>query len=115
MYLYYQEPMWKQYVIDESKEFLQNKHTAEEKAVINGFLALIEKNWEKFSLELANLCKAHKIMEKIHLQEKFPFLHLDCITLQDTCIEKKLKILHFLKMNFYLRILEFIKKALVVK
>ena len=47
MYLYYQEPMWKQYVIDESKEFLQNKHTAEEKAVINGFLALIEKNWEK--------------------------------------------------------------------
>ena len=56
MYLYYQEPMWKQYVIDESKEFLQNKHTAEEKAVINGFLALIEKNWEKFSLELANLC-----------------------------------------------------------
>lgn len=60
MYLYYQEPMWKQYVIDESKEFLQNKHTAEEKAVINGFLALIEKNWEKFSLELANLCKAHR-------------------------------------------------------
>ena len=57
---YYQEPMWKQYVIDESKEFLQNKHTAEEKAVINGFLALIEKNWEKFSLELANLCKAHR-------------------------------------------------------
>ena len=54
-------------------------------------------------------------MEKIHLQEKFPFLHLDCITLQDTCIEKKLKILHFLKMNFYLSILEFIKKALVVK
>lgn len=60
MYLYYQEPMWKQYVIDESKEFLQNKHTAEEKAVINGFLALIEKNSEKFSLELANLCKAHR-------------------------------------------------------
>ena len=47
MYLYYQEPMWKQYVIDESKEFLQNKHTAEEKAVINGFLALIEKKLGK--------------------------------------------------------------------
>ena len=46
--------------LNESKEFLQNKHTAEEKAVINGFLALIEKNWEKFSLELANLCKAHR-------------------------------------------------------
>ena len=57
MYLYYQEPMWKQYVIDESKEFLQNKHTEEEKAVINGFLALIEKNWEKFSLELYNFAR----------------------------------------------------------
>lgn len=118
MYLYYQEPMWKQYVIDESKEFLQNKHTAEEKAVINGFLALIEKNWEKFSLELANLCKAHRKSKDYGenpFTRKISFLHLDCITLQDTCIEKKLKILHFLKMNFYLRILEFIKKALVVK
>ena len=94
MYLYYQEPMWKQYVIDESKEFLQNKHTAEEKAVINGFLALIEKNWEKFSLELANLCKAHRKSKDYGenpFTRKISFLHLDCITLQDTCIEKKLK------------------------
>lgn len=76
------------------------------------------KNWEKFSLELANLCKAHRKSKDYGenpFTRKISFLHLDCITLQDTCIEKKLKILHFLKMNFYLRILEFIKKALVVK
>ncbi len=60
MYLYYQEPAWKQYVIEESKGFLQRKHTSEEMAVINSFLALVEKDWEKFSLELANLCKAHR-------------------------------------------------------
>ena len=54
-------------------------------------------------------------MEKIHLQEKIPLLHFDSITFKDTSIDKKIKILHFLKMNFYLRILEFIKKALVVK
>lgn len=60
MYLYYQEPTWKQYVINESNGVLQAKHTSEEKAVINGFLALIERNWENFSLELANLCKTHR-------------------------------------------------------
>lgn len=78
MYLYYQEPMWKQYVIDESKEFLQNKHTAEEKAVINGFLALIEKNGKNSHwnwLISVKHIENQKIMEKIHLQEKFPFLH----------------------------------------
>ena len=60
MYLYYQEPTWKQSVIEESKGFLQGKHTSEEMAVISSFLALVEKDWEKFSLELANLCKAHR-------------------------------------------------------
>ena len=60
MYLYYQEPAWKQYVIEESKGFLQGKYTSEEMAVISTFLSLFEKDWEKFSLELANLCKAHK-------------------------------------------------------
>ena len=60
MYLYYQEPTWKQSVIEESKVFLQGKHTSEEMTVISSFLALVEKDWEKFSLELANLCKAHR-------------------------------------------------------
>ena len=118
MYLYYQEPTWKQSVIEESKVFLQGKHTSEEMAVISSFLALVEKDWEKFSLELANLCKAHrksKIMAKIHLQEKFPCSHLDCITLQGACIKKRSKISYFLKMNFYSRILEFTKKVTIIR
>lgn len=41
-------------MIEESKGFLQRKHTSEEMAVISSFLALVEKDWEKFSLELAN-------------------------------------------------------------
>lgn len=118
MYLYYQEPMWKQYVIDESKEFLQNKHTAEEKAVINGFLALIEKNWEKFSLELANLCKAHRKSKDYGenpFTRKISFFAFGLYNFARYLYREEVKILHFLKMNFYLRILEFIKKALVVK
>ena len=39
-------------------------------------------------------------MAKIRLQEKFPFLHLDCITLQGTCIKKKRKISYFLEFLF---------------
>lgn len=60
MYLYYQEPVWKQYVTEEGKSFLQAKRTAEEKMVVQGLLALVEKNWESFSLALNHLCKAHR-------------------------------------------------------
>lgn len=60
MYLYYQEPAWKQSIVDESKKVLQAKRTLEEKAVVHGLLALVEKNWEQFSSELNNLCKAHR-------------------------------------------------------
>lgn len=60
MYLYYQEPTWKQSIVDESKKVLQTKCTQEEKAVVHGLLALVEKNWKQFSLELDNLCKAHR-------------------------------------------------------
>lgn len=60
MCLYYQEAAWKEQVLKESERTTKAKLTLEEKAVINCLIALVKKDWERFSAELENVYKGHK-------------------------------------------------------
>ena len=60
MYLYYREDNWKEAVLKNGKHILDINSTKEDKAIISCLMSLIEKDFNKFSIELSNICKAKK-------------------------------------------------------
>ncbi len=57
MYLYYQEEDWKEQVVNDVYEYLNKKDTLENLSIVKALLALVNKDFKQFSLELSNICK----------------------------------------------------------
>lgn len=60
MYLYYQEESWKEKVLSDTDKFLNTQKQLEYQSIVRALLALINKDFEQFSLELSNICKGRK-------------------------------------------------------
>lgn len=60
MYLYYGEDGWKEKAVNGGARVLNSKESAECKAVVACLLSLVEKDFDKFSAELSNVCKGKK-------------------------------------------------------
>ncbi|MCI8498430.1 MAG: hypothetical protein HFG33_03425 [Bacilli bacterium] len=60
MYLYYQEYDWKEHVINNAEKYLNKNDTLENQSIVKALLALVNKDFKQFSLELCNICKGRK-------------------------------------------------------
>lgn len=60
MYLYYHEESWKEKVLSDANKFLNTQKPLEYQSIVRALLALINKDFEQFSLELSNICKGRK-------------------------------------------------------
>lgn len=60
MYLYYQEEVWKDKVLNDASKYLSKKDPLEDKAFVEALVALVNKDFEQFSLGLNNVCKGRK-------------------------------------------------------
>lgn len=60
MYLYYKEDSWKEKVLARTDKYLKKKDPLEYQSIVKALLALVNKDFEEFSLELSNICKDRK-------------------------------------------------------
>ena len=60
MYLYYKEEAWKEQIVKETEKYLTKKDSLEFKSIVSALYALVNKDFEQFSLELSNICKGRK-------------------------------------------------------
>lgn len=60
MYLYYKEDSWKEKVLARTDKYLKKKDPLEYQSIVKALLALVNKDFEEFSLELSNICKSRK-------------------------------------------------------
>lgn len=60
MYLYYKEDSWKEKVLARTDKYLKKKDPLEYQSIVKALLALVNKDFEEFSLELSNICKGRK-------------------------------------------------------
>lgn len=60
MYLYYQENMWKEQVINSANQYLCKNDSLEYQSIVKALLSLVERDFKQFSLELSNICKGRK-------------------------------------------------------
>ena len=60
MYLYHKEHSWKEEVLARTDKYLKKKDPLEYQSIVKALLALVNKDFEGFSLELSNICKGRK-------------------------------------------------------
>lgn len=70
MYLYYKEESWREQVIKETEKYLSKKDSLEFKSIVSSLYALVNKDFDQFSLELSNVCKGRK-KTKLYNENKF--------------------------------------------
>ena len=59
MYLYYGEEEWRAEAVDEGRSF-SKKAPIEQRAVVDGLLSLVDKDLDRFAVELDNICKGKR-------------------------------------------------------
>ncbi len=79
MYLYYGEEAWRAEAVDTGKRYSESKTTIEGKAVVNCLLSLVDKDFDRFSVELDNICKGKRRSNEFgenKFTKQFPFFAL---------------------------------------
>ena len=79
MYLYYGEEAWRAEAVDTGRRYSESKTTIEGKAVVNCLLSLVDKDFDRFSVELDNICKGKRRSNEFgenKFTKQFPFFAL---------------------------------------
>lgn len=79
MYLYYGEEAWRAEAVDTGRRYSESKTTIEGKAVVNCLLSLVDKDFNRFSVELDNICKGKRRSNEFgenKFTKQFPFFVL---------------------------------------
>ncbi len=79
MYLYYGEEAWRAEAVDTGRRYSESKTTIEGKAVVNCLLSLVDKDFDRFSVELDNICKGKRRSNEFgenKFTKQFPFFVL---------------------------------------
>lgn len=79
MYLYYGEEAWRAEAVDTGKRYSESKTTIEGKAVVDCLLSLVDKDFDRFSAELDNICKGKRRSNEFgenKFTKQFPFFAL---------------------------------------
>lgn len=79
MYLYYGEEAWRAEAVDSGRRYSESKTTIEGKAVVNCLLSLVDKDFDRFSVELDNICKGKRRSNEFgenKFTKQFPFFAL---------------------------------------
>ncbi len=79
MYLYYGEEAWRAEAVDTGRRYSGSKTTIEGKAVVNCLLSLVDKDFDRFSVELDNICKGKRRSNEFgenKFTKQFPFFAL---------------------------------------
>lgn len=79
MYLYYGEEAWRAEAVDTGRRYAESKTTIEGKAVVNCLLSLVDKDFDRFSVELDNICKGKRRSNEFgenKFTKQFPFFAL---------------------------------------
>ena len=79
MYLYYGEEAWRAEAVDSGRRYFESKTTIEGKAVVNCLLSLVDKDFDRFSVELDNICKGKRRSNEFgenKFTKQFPFFVL---------------------------------------
>ncbi len=78
MYLYYGEEEWRAEAVDEAKGF-SKKAPIEHRAIVDALLSLVDKNFDRFAVELVNICKGKRRTSgysENRFTKQFPFFAL---------------------------------------
>lgn len=79
MYLYYGEEAWRAEAVDTGRRYSESKTTIEGKVVVNCLLSLVDKDFDRFSVELDNICKGKRRSNEFgenKFTKQFPFFAL---------------------------------------
>lgn len=79
MYLYYGEEAWRAEAVDTGRRYSGSKTTIEGKAVVDCLLSLVDKDFDRFSVELDNICKGKRRSNEFgenKFTKQFPFFAL---------------------------------------
>lgn len=79
MYLYYKEDSWREQALKDGYAVLKMKEALERKAIVSCLISLVEKDFNKFSSELGNVCrgkKQSKLLGENEFMKHFSFYSL---------------------------------------
>lgn len=70
MQLYYNADEWKDDVIKQTEKYLSQKDSLENKSIVSALYALLNKDFNQFSIDISNVCKGRK-KSRLFAENKF--------------------------------------------